>query len=151
MATDWIIEAGGGGDLPALRPLLAAARLPFEELETVLPDGLLVARADGRLVGAVALQPAGKNGLLRSLVVDPVWRGRGLGAALLAALEALARERGVGTLYLLTDTAGGFFPLYGYVAAERAGVPSAVAATAEFQSVCPGSAVCLAKPLRSSA
>lgn len=151
MTNDWIIEAGSSGDLPALERLLAAADLPVDELDAVLPGGLLIARAASRLVGAVALQPAGADGLLRSLVVDPAWRGRGLGVALLAAVETRARARGVGTLYLLTETAGSFFPRHGYVAADRASVPAAVGATAEFHSVCPGSAVCLAKPLRPTA
>lgn len=149
MTTDWIIETGDARDLPALRPLLTAADLPPDELEAVLPDGLLVARAGGRLVGAVALQAAGDDGLLRSLVVDPAWRGRGLGVALVDALETLASDRGLRALYLLTETAGEFFPRHGYVPADRARVPAAVAATAEFSSVCPGSAACLAKPLRS--
>ena len=149
LTTDWIIDAGSAVDLPALRSLMMAAELPVDKLEPVLPDGLLVARAGDRLGGAGALQPAGEDGLLRSLVVDPDWRGRGLGVALLVALETLARDRAVRNLYLLTETAGAFFPRHGYVAADRAGVPPPVAATAEFHSVCPGSAVCLTKTLRS--
>ncbi len=147
MTQPWTIEDGRAGDLPALRPLLASADLPDEELERTLPDGLLVARTGGVVIGAVGLQPAGRDGLLRSLVVHPDWRGLGLGAALLAALEARARERGVDRLYLLTETAGGFFPRHGYAPAERGTVPDAVAATAEFRSVCPDTATCLRKTL----
>jgi amino-acid N-acetyltransferase len=143
----WIIENGRSDDLTDLRPLLASAGLPVEALEDALPDGLLVARSGGSLIGAVALQPAGVDALLRSLVVHPDWRGRGLGEALVTTVEALARARGVGRLYLLTETAAGFFPRHGYEPAARGAVPDGVAATAEFRSVCPETAVCLGKIL----
>ena len=141
------ISSGNASDLPALETLLEAAGLPAAELEAVLPDGLLVVRDGGRLVGAVALQPAGDDGLLRSLVVDPSRRGKGLGVALVEAVESLAARRGIRRLYLLTETAAEFFPRYGYEATERAEVPPAIAATAEFHSVCPAGAACLVKTL----
>ncbi len=67
----------------------------------------LVAVADGTVVGAVLLQPPGPDsppgpevGLLG---VDPAWRGRGIGAALMDACIARARAAGAGALYLHTE------------------------------------------------
>ena len=141
------IRAGTPRDLEWLRPLLTRAGLPVEDAEVMLPDGLLVARVSGAPVGAVGLQAAGRDGLLRSLVVAPPARGRGVATRLVAEVETLAAGRGIGRLYLLTATAATFFARLGYVAAERAAVPPPIAATAEFGRLCPASAACLTKSL----
>jgi GNAT superfamily N-acetyltransferase len=55
---------------------------------------------------------------LLSLVVDPAERGRGTGAALVAAAEAWARERGAGAIHLTTalhrQAAHRFYERIGY-------------------------------------
>jgi amino-acid N-acetyltransferase len=141
------IGPGGARELPWLRSQLMAAGLPAADVGDLLPDGLLVARLDGRPAGAVGLEAAGADGLLRSLVVAPDARGRGCGRALVAALERLAAGRGIRRLYLLTTTAADFFPRLGYQPAERGRVPPGIAATAEFRELCPAAAVCLSRSL----
>lgn len=136
-------------DLPELRTLLSANDLPVDDVDESLVPGLLVARVDGEIVGAVGLQRAGPSGLLRSLVVADPWRGRRLAAALVVALESSAREREVARLYLLTTTAEEYFRRRGYVTADRSDVPAAIAAFTEFRELCPASAVCLTKALSS--
>lgn len=79
-----------------------------------------VAEAEGRALGCVALARLGGYGEVKSLFVDPAARGRGLGEALMRALEARAREAGLPLLRLETgdtlDAAqrlyarGGFVP-----------------------------------------
>jgi amino-acid N-acetyltransferase len=98
-------------------------------------------------VGADGLQAAGPDGLLRSLVVESGARGRGLGAALVGALENRAAARGVVRLYLLTTTAAEFFERLGYEPVARDSVPPGIAATAEFRTLCPASATCLCRSL----
>lgn len=66
--------------------------------------------------------------------------------ALLAAAEARARTEGVTTLYLLTLTPA-FFDHRGYHPVARDAVPEAVAASAEFERLCPGDAACLTRAL----
>jgi len=63
----------------------------------------LVAQADGRVVGAVALRDYG-NYLheIRSLVVDPALAGQGLGSQLVSAAVELARQRGARRVFALT-------------------------------------------------
>jgi putative acetyltransferase len=58
---------------------------------------LIIADQDGGLVGAAQLDPA--DGRLRALFVDGPAQGRGLGAALLAAVEARAARHGLRRLH----------------------------------------------------
>ncbi|HPI93418.1 MAG TPA: arsenic resistance N-acetyltransferase ArsN2 [Deltaproteobacteria bacterium] len=142
------IEALSGGDEHAVLELLADAGLPTRDLSAEKIGAFLVARTgDGRIIAAVGCEAFGADGLLRSLVVHPDFRGLGLGKALAGAMEELAASRGVRALFLLTTTAPGFFPRLGYVSADRAAVPECIGATGEFRDVCPVSAVCMRKDL----
>ena len=125
-----MIEAAGAGDRRSVEQLLAAAGLPTADL------------------GAIGLERHGAAGLLRSLVVVPEQRGRGVGGALVDALERDARADGLDALVLLTQTAETFFARRGYVRIDRAAAPAAVRTSAEFTSLCPSSATTMLKSLR---
>lgn len=69
---------------------------------------------DGRLLGFIGGQPSHEASMeLHPLVVDPATQRRGIGTALVAALEAKAREAGVWTLWLGTDDEAGWTSLGG--------------------------------------
>jgi N-acetylglutamate synthase-like GNAT family acetyltransferase len=99
------------------------------------------------LAGAGGLEVRGDAGLLRSLVVAEGLRGTGLGRALVEAVEAVARRRGLQELVLLTETAHEFFARLGYAAILRDEAPAAIRGSAEFRSLCPQSARCMRKKL----
>jgi amino-acid N-acetyltransferase len=141
-----IIEAARPADEPAIRALLRQSELPHEDFAGHLAN-FLVARQDGAVVGAVGFERHGEGALLRSLVVAPAARGAGLGDRLVRELTEAARRRGVRRFYLLTTTAEAFFARRGFGKVARDSVPAAIAATPEFQSLCPASAVCLTKEL----
>jgi amino-acid N-acetyltransferase len=75
--------------------------------------------------------------------VDPERQGQGLGRRLVSAVLEMARQDGAGAVFLLTTTAERFFPRLGFEPIARAEVPTSVQASAEFQSVCPASAVAM--------
>jgi amino-acid N-acetyltransferase len=144
----FVIRIANAQDGPRIRLMLEQAQLPVEDVADSRID-FLVAEQDGQLIGVIGLQVFGTAALLRSLVVAPAIRGSGVGHALVAAVEARARQQRVAQLVLLTQTAEAFFERNGYASQTRASVPGAIRDTAEFKSLCPASAVCLSKALSS--
>lgn len=139
------IELATLPDKPAIEQLLAAENLPTDDLNDALLSGFFVAREGTSLCGTVAIEKLGSAVLLRSLAVKPECRGRGLGQQLVARAETAARDSGVDGIYLLTTTARDFFARLGYRVATREEAPPAIAGSTEFRSLCPASAVFMAK------
>ncbi len=128
--------------------ILSDANLPTEDLSSKMLKNFLVARKKGGVTaGIIGLEPCGRSGLLRSLVVLPPFRGSGLGKRLVSGIESHARRMGIEKLFLLTMTAADFFPGLGYQVIRRGQAPQAIADTTEFKSLCPESAVCMFKSL----
>ena len=140
------ITPAAPADLPAIVELLAASKLPRASIEDYVAS-TLVARDDANVVGTAALELYGSAALLRSVAVATQLRGQGLGAALTVAALDLARRRGIRTVYLLTETAGGFFPKFGFTAITRAQVEPVVLQSPEFTTACPKSALVMVKQL----
>jgi amino-acid N-acetyltransferase len=140
------IQPALDSDRPAIEALLTLAGLPLDGLEAALPAAL-VARSGGVVVGCAAIEAYGTAGLLRSVCVAADLRGTGVGSLLVAAAEDLAANRGLTELYLLTETAEGWFPRLGYGVTTRASVPAALTASPEFTGACPESAAVLRKRL----
>ena len=129
-----------------LRPALEAARLPTDDID--LPGRTFFELSDNcGPIGFIGLEGDGTDRLLRSLVVLPGRARQGYGALLVAHAEAAARRDGVERLHLLTTTATHFFRVRGYKDANRDTAPVAISSTAQFSSLCPGSATYLAKEL----
>jgi amino-acid N-acetyltransferase len=132
----------------AVLDLLRKAGLPVADLEgDVRPEFIVALDGGGEIVGAVGVEAHGNDALLRSLAVEPAWRGHGIGDALVQAAEHGARLRGVEALWLLTTDASAYFIARGYAFADRDRAPSALQNCAQFRSLCPFSAACLRKTL----
>ena len=127
-------------DLLAASRLLAAAKLVPLDDSAQFPQGYIVAISGGSIIGLAGVEVHGEDGLLRSVAVDSAWRGRGLGAGLVDNRIEWARRRGLGALYLLTTSAAGFFPRFGFQEIGRDSAPVGIAATLEWSSACPSSA-----------
>jgi amino-acid N-acetyltransferase len=140
------IERAWPADLPAVEELLSAAGLPFAGAAQAFESGV-VAREGTLIVGAAGVEHHGAAGLLRSVVVAPDRRGAGLGHDLVVAAEDLARREGVRELYLLTETAIGWFPRLGYTMIARDEAEAAVGCSIEFTSACPDTAVAMCRRL----
>ena len=122
------VRAATQADLPRLLELLGqmddsmyprrddadeASRLrAFQEIAADPRQHLLIAEADGRIVGTVHLiviphfsRSCKPSSLLESMVVDEAFRRKGVGAALLREAQRLAREAGCYKLALSSNLA----------------------------------------------
>lgn len=129
-----------------LRLALDAARLPTDDLNEPGRRFFKLSDADGP-IGFVGIEGDGPDRLLRSLVVLPGRKRLGHGGLLVAHAEAQARRNGAERLHLLTTTIADFFRARGYRDADRAAAPEPIRATAQFTTLCPGSAAYLVKEI----
>ena len=146
------IRAAKAEDYAAVRGLLTDSGLVYEDLTPASLGTFIVIPTEGDVPALAAVAgletfQGGREGLLRSVAVSPALRGRGVGASLVAAVEAKARILAIGRLWLLTTTAPDFFRRRGYADSERGEAPEAVQQSNEFNRLCPASAVCLTKLL----
>jgi len=126
--------------------LLATEKLPVADLPEHL-DNFLVALEHGELIGVAGMDIYGQSALLRSVAVQPSDRNKGVGEKLLHRIEDLARSRGINAIYLLTETASGYFIKKNYQQITRNKVPDDVLGSTEFSFVCPQSAIVMKKIL----
>lgn len=134
------IERATGDDGPAILQLLADCALPIAGVLDHL-DTALIARDENRVVGCAALEIYADGALLRSVAVDSSLARQGVGTQLTKAALDLAAALAVGEVFLLTTTAEGFFPRFGFEATDRAHVPASILASIEFVSACPTTAI----------
>jgi N-acetylglutamate synthase-like GNAT family acetyltransferase len=134
-------------DMPLIAAALAAEGLPSADL----PGRVLLfvfREPGGGTIGFAGLEPFGAAALLRSLVVLPPARARAQGSAIVAWMAEEAQRRGIGEIFLLTTTAAPFFEKLGFHRITRDTVPSSIAASPEFTTLCPNDAVAMARRLR---
>lgn len=131
------------GNLDAALELLSQAGLPTEGVADHVAGFLAVHDPDGTLLAVGGLEtfaePA-RAALIRSVVVAPHARGRGLGDRLVRALLESADARGIGEVWLLTETAADWFPRFGFVAAARSEIQDELHRSAELNGACDASA-----------
>jgi len=141
-----VIRPASASDLPAVERLLTASDLPLDGVSDAFKD-FVVAEFNGDIVGVAGLEICCDDALLRSVAVNPAWRSKGVGRALVTRAIANAESRGLNALYLLTTTAEHYFPSLGFSKVERNDVPADVRATKEFTDACPASAVAMKRAL----
>ena len=135
------------GERGTLSKALVKARLPVEDLEAPGPLFWRFETSDAIPVGFGGLEIHGEDALLRSLVILPPVRSRGLGAAVVVQLENEAALHGCRAVWLLTEAASGFFDRLGYARCDRAVVPPKIRDTQQFATLCRASADVLVKRL----
>lgn len=134
-------------DYNAVSSLLIANQLQTSDLTPEALTHFLGIRAESTIVAVGGIEVYGPVALLRSIAVAEASKGQGYGQEIVRALETGAKQTGIETMYLLTETADVFFAKLDYQHTARDDVPDAIRATAQFSSLCPDSAACMAKRL----
>lgn len=130
-----------------LAQALAKAKLPAADVDA---PGRLFWRfedADQVPLGYGGLEIHGTDALLRSLLTLPPAQGRGVGRAMVAALEVEAAALACRSIWLLTVDAAPYFARLGYAPCAREAASDAIRATEQWRSLCPANATVMSKPL----
>jgi len=143
--SDSAVDVFARPSLAVVKRLLADAGLPTADLAHRHLETFFGVGSPEAPDGVVGVELHGDSALLRSLVVVPAARARGLGKALIGAAERYARSAGATDICLLTNTAERYFETLGYERADRTVAPKAILQTDQFASLCPASATFMHK------
>ena len=134
------MRAATAGDLQALVALLSAEGLPDGGVSEGITHFQVLVDAD-EVIGAAGIEPLGASALLRSVVVAPSHRGRGLARRLTGHMVEHARGLGHDSIYLLTMDADAYFAGLGFTRVPRDEAPVEVKTCEQYREQCPDSAV----------
>jgi phosphinothricin acetyltransferase len=127
--------------------LVAGSGLPTDGLAEQIARVLIHRGSDGHVDACALIESYPPYGLLRSVAVGASFRSSGAGTAVVSSVIRRARDAGLAELFLLTETAPAFFARLGFQPVARARVPGAVQASPEFRTLCPASALVMARPV----
>ncbi len=127
-------------DLAAIKALLSSSKLPSSDCDEHIENFIIVEDKD-KIIGTGGLEICGANGLVRSIVIAPKYRGNGIARKIYQRIEDKAYHSGMTTLYLLTESATEYFKKLGFVVKKRSETPESIMQTKQFKEFCPSSAV----------
>jgi N-acetylglutamate synthase-like GNAT family acetyltransferase/SAM-dependent methyltransferase len=130
-------------DAARVTALLQQASLPLDGVPADLAHFIVAETPEEGIIGVTGIELHDGAALLRSTAVEPSWQGSGVGRVLVEAMLAHALQCRAREVFLLTTTASGYFPKFGFVGVDRGAVPAAVQASAEFRGACPDSATAM--------
>lgn len=142
MSGDIVISGATAADLPVIKQLLAANKLPTEGIDDHWRT-FVVARDGDAIVGCGGSEAYQFAALIRSVAVADSHRDRGIGRRIVRQLLDRLASRGIREFYLLTTTAQDYFAKRGFKPIDRDEIHPQLLASAELQGACPDSAACM--------
>jgi len=134
-------------DLKGALDVLGRSELSDRDVADGWGHYFVVREDDGRVVGVAGLEVHGEDGLLRSVAVEPDYRGLGLGSSLIGAALDRATLLKLRSIYLLTTTAREYFARHGFADCPRDEAPEPIRASWEFSAGCPSTAAFMKRAL----
>jgi amino-acid N-acetyltransferase len=142
MSDEIVISGARTADVPAIKQLLIANKLPSEGVDDYWKT-FIVARDGDDIVGCGGSEAHSFAALIRSIAVAETHRNRGIGRRIVRQLLDRLASRGIREFYLLTTTAQPYFAKRGFKPIDRDEIHPQLLGSAEFQGACPDSAVCM--------
>jgi len=134
-------------DLPEINQLLKAADLPLVDPEEFTNYFYKSTDQENKVNSAIGLEIYENYGLLRSMVVDPNYRNKGIAGILIDQVVKSATDIGLHEIYLLTSTAEKYFLKKGFEVKNREHCPAEIKGSKEYSSICPSSSSLMSKKI----
>jgi len=130
------LRPASSSDVPGLIAFLKANSLPTVGVESCYENFVIATDEKGKWIGVAGLEVYNQNALLRSVAVREEYRGFGHGGVLVDEVLKNAKREGVRVVYLLSETADGYFRRLGFDLVDRNDVDESVKASQEFTECC---------------
>jgi N-acetylglutamate synthase-like GNAT family acetyltransferase len=140
------IRKATASDLDAVTSLLTENKLPVAGVADWIGN-FLVAESNDRIVGSIGVERYGDYMLLRSAAVARAEQGNGIGSRLVDAILSDAQSAGAKAVFLLTTTADGYFPSFGFEKIDRSTLPHELDDSEELRGACPSSATVMRRTI----
>jgi amino-acid N-acetyltransferase len=140
------IRNAAPSDIRQVVELLQSGQLPTEDLRPDL-ENFWIAEAEGKAVGLIGLDLYVPFGLLRSMIVLPQERSKGIASRLVEQVEARGKELGLTDLFLITNTAADYFTRKNFRQIDRFALPASVGTSREMNGLCPASSMIMHKSI----
>ncbi len=141
------MRAPGVDQLAAMTSLLYECGLPADDLMEQDLSFFLVEGSGAKVHAMGGLEILGDTALIRSIATTTSLRRKGIAQSIVGELESIATRAGINELYLLTESAQGYFETLNYTRLDRDKVPQSIRESRQFSSLCPDSAVVMSKQL----
>ncbi|OIJ11759.1 hypothetical protein BKP37_15050 [Anaerobacillus alkalilacustris] len=118
-----VIRIATEKDLLPIQHLLAKASLSKRGIEQNIDNFLVVEDPNKKIIGTVGIEPIGKDGLLRSLVLTSEnWNAK-IGLNFIELAVSYGKQKGYENLYLLTNSSLPFFEYIGFEILDEDKIP----------------------------
>lgn len=131
-------------DVKPVCDLLRSSNLPHADFN-LNKIKVILAIDNGDIIGSIGIELYPPNALLRSFVLHPDYRGKGIGNNMLQYLISYSSQKGIRDVHLLTDTADSYFISNGFIVANRNDAPAQIRKTSEFKDLCPSTSTYMLK------
>lgn len=139
---DYYIRPATRQDCASIKKLLETNELTYQGVEENL-DKFLVACTDTEVIGVVGAEHITDAVLLRSLAVKENMRKLNIGATLVQSILEKAKEMNKKDIYLLTNTAEGYFAKKGFFQINRSQIPYELLKNSCLNFSCPSTSICM--------
>lgn len=129
-------------DIVFAQKLLADNNLPYQDIEDKNVK-IFILKNDNTPIGIIGLEVYHKIALLRSMVIEKMYKNQGYGKYLFNKIVDYCKDKKVSELYLLTCSADRYFEKLGFEQILRNNLPEEIKQTKQFSQLCPCSAICM--------